>query len=347
MTVHPLEWKDSQLVLLDQRELPGKVSYIACSTVEEIARAIENLAVRGAPAIGIAAAYGVVLGAAEGGITGAREAVFRLSRTRPTAVNLFWALDRMKEVLDRHEPGQDSHRVHGELLEAAASIHRRDVETNRAIGRHGQELLPASSTILTHCNAGALATGGYGTALGIVRAAREAGKTVRVLADETRPVLQGSRLTAWELLEEGFDVTVLCDSMAGFAMSRTGVDAVITGADRIAANGDTANKIGTYSLAVLARFHGVPFYIAAPVSTLDPSTPDGSRIQIEERPQGEVLSIRGFRTAPEGVKAWNPAFDVTPADLITAIVTETGVIRPPYGQNLPNAIKAARTQQKE
>ena len=347
MTVRPLEWKDSQLILLDQRELPGKVSYIACSTVEEVARAIENLTVRGAPAIGIAAAYGVVLGAAKEGITGAGEAILRLSRTRPTAVNLFWALDRMKEVLDRHEPGVASRLVQNKLLEAAASIHRRDVETNRAIGRHGQELLPASSTVLTHCNAGALATGGYGTALGIVRAAREAGKTVRVLADETRPVLQGSRLTAWELLEEGFDVTVLCDSMAGFAMSRIGVDAVITGADRIAANGDTANKIGAYSLAVLARFHGVPFYVAAPVSTLDPCTPDGSRIQIEERPPVEVLSIRGVRTAPEGAMAWNPAFDVTPADLITAIVTEAGVIRPPYGQNLPNAIKAARTQQKE
>jgi len=347
MTVRPLEWKDGQLVLLDQRELPGKVSYLACSTVEEVAQAIENLAVRGAPAIGIAAAYGVVLGAAGRGALGANEAILRLSRTRPTAVNLFWALNRMKEVLDGLEPGQTSHFVQSKLLETAASIHRLDVETNRAIGRHGQELLPASSTILTHCNAGALATGGYGTALGIVRAAQEAGKTVRVLADETRPVLQGSRLTAWELLEEGFDVTLLCDSMAGFAMKRLRVDAVITGADRIAANGDTANKIGTYSLAVLARFHGVPFYVAAPVSTLDPGTPDGSRIQIEERPQGEVLSIRDLRTAPERAVAWNPAFDVTPADLITAIVTEVGVVRPPYGQNLQDAINAARTQQKE
>lgn len=347
MTVRPLEWKNGQLVLLDQRELPGKVSYIACSAVEEVALAIESLAVRGAPAIGIAAAYGVVLGAAGGGIPGAGEAILRLSRTRPTAVNLFWALDRMKEVLDRQEADRAPCLVQKDLLEAAASIHERDVETNRAIARHGQELLPASSTVLTHCNAGALATGGYGTALGIVRAAREAGKTVRILADETRPVLQGSRLTAWELMEEGFDVTVLCDSMAGFAMKRIGVDAVITGADRIAANGDTANKIGTYSLAVLARFHGIPFYVAAPVSTLDPGTPDGSRIQIEERAQEEVLSIRGFRTAPESAVAWNPAFDVTPAELITAIVTEVGIVRPPYGQNLQEAIKAARTQQKE
>ena len=347
MTVRPLEWKDGKLVLLDQRELPGQVSYIACSTFEEVARAIESLAVRGAPAIGIAAAYGVALGAVERGIPGASEAILRLSRTRPTAVNLFWALDRMKDILDRQEPGQNLQLVQRVLLEAAADIHRRDVETNRTIGRHGQELLPASSTILTHCNAGALATGGYGTALGIVRAAREAGKTVRILADETRPVLQGSRLTAWELMEEGFDVTVLCDSMAGFAMERIGVDAVITGADRIAANGDTANKIGTYSLAVLARFHGVPFYVAAPVSTMDPGTPDGDRIEIEERPQGEVLSIRGFPTAPNGTRAWNPAFDVTPADLITAIVTEVGIIRPPYAENLGCAIKAARTQQKE
>ena len=347
MTVRPLEWKEGKLILLDQRELPGQVSYIACSTFEEVARAIESLAVRGAPAIGIAAAYGVALGAVERGIPGASEALLRLSRTRPTAVNLFWALDRMKEVVDRQEPGQNLQLVQRLLLEAAADIHRRDVETNRAIGRHGQELLPASSTILTHCNAGALATGGYGTALGIVRAAREAGKTVRILADETRPVLQGSRLTAWELMEEGFDVTVLCDSMAGFAMERIGVDAVITGADRIAANGDTANKIGTYSLAVLARFHGIPFYVAAPVSTMDPGTPHGERIEIEERPQGEVLSIRGFPTAPNGTRAWNPAFDVTPADLITAIITEVGIVRPPYGENLACAIKAARTQQKE
>jgi methylthioribose-1-phosphate isomerase len=333
MNVHPIEWKEGILVLLDQRLLPGTVSSLPCRTAEEVARAIEELGVRGAPAIGIAAAYGVVL-ASRLGKHAARQAIERLSKTRPTAVNLFWALRRMESVLDRVPDGESREALEAVLLEEAGAIHRDDVEINRAIGRHGQDLLPQSATILTHCNAGALATGGYGTALGIIRAAREAGKTVRVLADETRPVLQGARLTAWELHEEGFDVTVLCDSMAGPAMKSLGVDAVITGADRVAANGDTANKIGTYALAILARYHGIPFYIAAPLSTLDPATPTGRDIPIEERPPAEVLAFHGRPTAPEGVKAWNPAFDVTPAELITAIVTESGVVRPPYMENL-------------
>ena len=333
MKIQPIEWRDGTLVLLDQRLLPGSVSCLSCRTAEDVALAIENLTVRGAPAIGIAAAYGVVL-ASRQGRDAACLAIERLARTRPTAVNLFWALRRMESIVGGFPSGTVRENLESALLDEAAAIHEEDVEINRAIGRHGQALLPHSVTILTHCNAGALATGGYGTALGIVRAAREAGKTVRILADETRPILQGSRLTAWELVEEGFDITVLCDSMAGPAMKLLGVDTVITGADRVAANGDTANKIGTYSLAILARYHGIPFYVAAPLSTLDPGTPDGRAIPIEERPASEVLSFQGVRSAPEGVKAWNPAFDVTPAELITAIVTERGVVRPPYEENL-------------
>jgi methylthioribose-1-phosphate isomerase len=333
MNIQPIEWREGKLFLLDQRLLPEEVSFLACRTAEETAAAIENLAVRGAPAIGIAAAYGVVLASVQG-VAAASQAIRRLSRTRPTAVNLFWALRRMESALDRFVSTKNAGSPASFLLEEARAIHQEDIEINRAIGRHGQSLLPESSTILTHCNAGALATGGYGTALGIVRAAREAGKNVRVIADETRPVLQGARLTAWELDADGFDVTLICDSMAGAAMSKFAVDAVITGADRIAANGDTANKIGTFSLAVLAAFNGIPFYVAAPISTLDLSTAKGEDIPIEERPPFEVLSFRGRRSAPEGVKAWNPAFDVTPSKLVTAIVTERGVVRPPFAENL-------------
>ena len=330
MNVQPIEWRQGKLLLLDQRALPESVRFLECCTAEEVAFAIETLAVRGAPAIGIAAAYGVVL-ASDGGPEEAARAVFRLSQTRPTAVNLFWALNRMESALARFRAQNSSSRTLKEfLLEEAAAIHREDLEINRAIGRHGQSLLPQSCTVLTHCNAGALATGGYGTALGIIRSAREAGKAVRVIADETRPVLQGSRLTAWELAAEGFDVTVICDSMAEAAMKKFGVNAVIVGADRIAANGDTANKIGTRPLAVLAAFRRVPFYVAAPTSTLDLSIASGEEIPIEERPSSEILFFQGRRCAPEGVKAWNPAFDVTPASLITAIITERGVLTPPF-----------------
>jgi methylthioribose-1-phosphate isomerase len=333
MRVQSIEWKDRTLVLLDQRQLPASVAWLSCHTAEDVALAIEQLAVRGAPAIGIAAAYGVAL-ASRQGRRFARHSIERLARTRPTAVNLFWALRRMERVLENFPEGEPDESLEAVLIEEATAIHSEDIEINRTIGKYGQELLPSNATVLTHCNAGALATGGYGTALGIVRAAREAGKTVRVLADETRPVLQGARLTAWELSEEGFDVTVLCDSMAGPAMQRLGVDAVITGADRVAANGDTANKIGTYALAILARYHGIPFYVAAPLSTLDPATPSGKDIPIEERSSEEVLAFQGLPSAPIGAKAWNPAFDVTPAELITAIITERGVVRPPYGDNL-------------
>lgn len=330
MNVQPIEWRHGKLLLLDQRALPESVRYLECSTAEEVAFAIETLAVRGAPAIGIAAAYGVVL-ASSGGPDEAARAVSRLSGTRPTAVNLFWALNRMNGALARYTTGNSNDRPLEEfLLEEAEAIHREDLEINRAIGRHGQSLLPGSCTVLTHCNAGALATGGYGTALGIIRAAREAGKTLHVIADETRPVLQGARLTAWELAAEGFDVTVICDSMAEAAIKQFRVNAVIVGADRIAANGDTANKIGTRPLAILAAFHRVPFYVAAPTSTLDLSIASGEEIPIEERPSSEILFFQGKRCAPEGVRAWNPAFDVTPASLITAIVTERGILYPPF-----------------
>lgn len=333
MNVQPIDWKDNRLVLLDQRCLPGRVLTINCETAEEVALAIEGLAVRGAPAIGIAAAYGVVL-ASKMGTEAARLAIARLSQTRPTAVNLFWALRRMGNILDHTSEGSSPEVLQKKLLAEADLIHNDDIAANKALGHYGQSLLPQKATVLTHCNAGALATGGYGTALGIIRAAREAGKDIRVLADETRPVLQGSRLTAWELMEESFDVTILCDSMAGLAMKKGKVDAVIVGADRVAANGDTANKIGTYSLAVLARHHGIPFYVAAPSSTLDPASKTGEDIPIEERSPEEVLSCQGKPSAPAGAKAWNPAFDVTPGDLLTAIVTEHGVIWPPFRENL-------------
>ncbi len=327
MMPRALFWEDGRLVLLDQRQLPNRTVYMECSSVECVAEAIECLAVRGAPAIGIAAAFGTVLAAAEG--RGAVErAVERLRRTRPTAVNLFWALDRM-EAKARGTPEDE---LAGELLGEAREILQEDVACNRAIGRLGAELLPPVCTLLTHCNAGALATGGHGTALGVIRSAREAGKALRVYACETRPLLQGARLTVWELLQDGFDVTLLCDNMAGSLMKRGGVHAVVVGADRIAANGDTANKIGTYGLAVLARHHGIPFYVAAPVSTIDAALSSGGEIPIEERSPGEVLRLPGGSLLPEEYTVWNPAFDVTDSRYITAIITERGVLRPPYGE---------------
>lgn len=319
-------WKDESLVLLDQRAIPWEVRYVTCRTVEDVAQAIEDMVVRGAPAIGVSAAYGVVIGA-RGGREKAFAALSRLAVTRPTAVNLFWALDRMRthlEILD------DEGLVAG-LLETATRLHNEDLADNRAMGCFGQALLPDPCRVLTHCNAGALATAGFGTALGVFRAAREAGKTVTVFADETRPRLQGGRLTAWELLQDGFDVTVICDGMAASLMSREGVDAVIVGADRIAANGDVANKIGTFQLALAARYHEVPFYVAAPISTVDPDLPEGSQIPIEERSAEEVRSIGESPVLPSDFKVWNPAFDVTPAELVSAIITEKGVLRAPYG----------------
>jgi methylthioribose-1-phosphate isomerase len=304
--------------MLDQRRLPRDEEYLRLTTVEQVAEAIESLAVRGAPAIGVAAAYGVVLAAARG--SGIDEGIARLGRTRPTAVNLAWALERMARV-----PSKD---VAGLAAEARA-IHREDVASCRAMGRIGAERVPDGATVLTHCNAGALATGGYGTALGVVRAAREQGKRVRVVACETRPVLQGARLTAWELARDGFDVTLITDSMVAQLMRRKGVGLVVVGADRIARSGDVANKIGTYGVACLAHAHDVPFYVAAPWSTVDMACPDGDAIPIEQRSEGEVLTLAGVPVAPEGVRAQNPAFDVTPARLVRAIFTERGEASPP------------------
>ena len=327
--VKAVEWiaGEGVLKLLDQRALPGREAYVVCRSVEDAALAIEKMTVRGAPAIGIAAAYGVVL--AGGGRGAVSVALERLARTRPTAVNLFAALERMRAVFEAAS-SLDGAALADLLLDEAVRIHEADIEANRRMGAYGADLLPQDAVVLTHCNAGAIATGGHGTALGILRSAREAGKTVRVFADETRPLLQGARLTVWELARDGFEVTLIADGMAG-ALMRTGrVDAVIVGADRIAANGDTANKIGTYGLAVLAAAHGVPFYVAAPWSTFDLSLPDGSGIPIEERSEEEMRVLSGGQRVPDAVRVWNPAFDVTPARCIAAIVTERGVFRPPY-----------------
>jgi len=310
-----------EVVLLDQRALPRSEEYLLLESVEDVAIAIETLAVRGAPAIGIAAAYGVALAAAWGQeVAGA---IARLRRTRPTAVNLGWALDRMARAQTARPDDALS------LAAEARAIHREDVAACRAIGQIGAERVPDGATLLTHCNAGALATGGYGTALGVVRGAREQGKRVKIVACETRPVLQGARLTAWELAADGFDVTLVTDSMVAQLMRRRGVDLVVVGADRIARSGDVANKIGTYGVACLAQVHDVPFYVAAPWSTVDMACPDGDAIPIERRDEREVLRCGGISIAPEGVRADNPAFDVTPARLVRAIFTERGEVAPP------------------
>ncbi|MEW5863285.1 MAG: S-methyl-5-thioribose-1-phosphate isomerase [Pseudomonadota bacterium] len=312
MTVEPIRWTGKALELLDQRLLPTETAYVVCRTDAEVAQAIRDMVVRGAPAIGCAAAFGVVLG------RGTREAYERLAASRPTAVNLFWALERMKRAKD---------------LEAEAlAIFAEDIAANRAIGAHGAALIPPRARILTYCNTGALATAGYGTALGVVRSARDKG--VSVIACETRPYLQGARLTAWECVQEGIPCTLITDNMAGFLMSRGEVDVVLVGADRIAANGDVANKIGTYMLAVLAQRHRMPFYVAAPLSTFDFNASDGNAIRIEERDPAEVIGYRGTRWAPEGVGVRNPAFDITPAELVSAIICEKGVIRSPNRERL-------------
>jgi methylthioribose-1-phosphate isomerase len=325
---------DRTVALLDQRLLPLEERYDALTDVESVAQAIERLAVRGAPAIGIAAAYGMVLAAAsaEGAppqkfVEAMAAASSRLERTRPTAVNLAWALGRVARLVARVASGDGRERV-ARLAAEARAIHAEDVAACRAMGAAGAARVPDGATILTHCNAGALATGGYGTALGVVRAAREAGKRVRVVACETRPVLQGARLTAWELARDGFDVTLVTDSMVGQLMRRGGVTLVVVGADRIARSGDVANKVGTYGVACLAHAHEVPFYVAAPWSTVDLACPDGDAIPIETRSESEVLSFAGKTVAPPGVRADNPAFDVTPARLVRAIFTERGEAAP-------------------
>jgi len=309
MAVEPIRWQDGRLELLDQRLLPARTEYVSCTSAAEVATAIRDMVVRGAPAIGCAAAFGVVLD------RGAEAAYAALAASRPTAVNLFWALERMRRAQD---------------LEAEAmAIFREDLAANRAMGALGASLIPDGARVMTHCNAGALATAGYGTALGVIRAAHESGKRVSVLVNETRPYLQGARLTAWEMVQEKIPATLITDNMAGHFISRGEADLIIVGADRIAANGDAANKIGTYTLAVLARRHGLPFYVAAPLSTFDRGIADGSAIAIEERPAGEVTGYRGERWAAEGIRVRNPAFDVTPAELISAIICERGVVMQP------------------
>jgi methylthioribose-1-phosphate isomerase len=325
--------------LLDQRLLPGEERYLRLETTEEIARAIETLAVRGAPAIGVTAAMAIAVELARAPDSGLRaaleQAVARLGRTRPTAVNLAWALDRMaRELGARLSAGAAADDVRAHARALAQRIHDEDVASCHAIGDAGAVLLPPDARVLTHCNAGALATAGYGTALGVIRSAARTGRLSRVLAQETRPFLQGARLTTWELARDGIPVTLVTDGMGGALMARGDIDAVVVGADRIAANGDVANKIGTYTLAVLAHAHGLPFYVAAPLSTLDLDTPTGKQIPIEERSSDEVTRIAGVAIAAAGVTALHPAFDVTPATLVTAIITERGVLRPPYGPGL-------------
>ena len=335
-TTKTMTWHGDRLTLLDQTRLPHEVVAVTCLDDGEVAEAIRDMVVRGAPAIGVAAAFGVALGAravAERprveALAAIAQAIARLRATRPTAVNLFWALERMCRTAEG-TPGDGA--VLAEVLAAeAVAMHDEDIATNRAIGRHGLAAVPEVANVLTHCNAGALATVDYGTALGVLRAAHEAGRRLHVWVDETRPYLQGARLTAWELVEEGIPATLICDNMAGHFMARGQVDLVVVGADRIAANGDVANKIGTYAVAVLARHHGIPFYVAAPVSTIDASIPDGRDIPIEERGGEEVTHFRGVSVAPTGMRVANPSFDVTPAELITGIITERGILRPPFG----------------
>ncbi|RJQ30237.1 MAG: S-methyl-5-thioribose-1-phosphate isomerase [Peptococcaceae bacterium] len=339
-----MRWNDEGfLELLDQTRLPGEVCYVACRDYQDVAEAIKTMQVRGAPAIGAAAAYGMALGALNSEVCSKEDFISRIGRigrelvsTRPTAVNLQWAVERViKEISTVKFDEIAGYKK--KALEIAHAIYREDIAGNRSIGRHGQELVPAEARVLTHCNAGALATAGYGTALGVVRAASEAGKKVSVYADETRPLLQGARLTAWEMVQENIPVTLITDSMAGYLMAKGMVDLVIVGADRIAANGDVANKIGTYGLAVLAGEHGVPFYVAAPFSTVDLNLATGADIPIEERNRNEVTSLAGRAIAPAGVNVWNPAFDVTPNHLITAIITDRGVLRQPYRESLRQA----------
>jgi methylthioribose-1-phosphate isomerase len=329
-------WKNNTAVLIDQNALPIAEKYIACKSYKEVISAIKNLTVRGAPAIGVAAAMGAALGALR--LPSLPPEEFRqkyfaicdeIAKARPTARNLFWALERMKKCFDRTKHSSQRDLVK-ELVNEARRICSEDIEINRQMGKYGSPLLADGDSILTHCNAGALATAGYGTALGVIRAAKEQGKKLHVYVDETRPVLQGARLTAWELKKEKISFTLITDNMAGFLMRQGKVDKIIVGADRIAANGDTANKIGTYSLAVLACAHRIPFYVAAPQSTIDVSLKTGATIPIEERKNEEVTHFKGVRNAPAGTKVYNPAFDVTPAQFITAIITEKGILTKPY-----------------
>jgi methylthioribose-1-phosphate isomerase len=338
--IQTLEWTSSGVRFIDQTKLPNEEVYVICTTHQQVADVIRNMVVRGAPAIGVAAAMGIALGIQNStaeNINDLRQEFDdicdMIAKTRPTAVNLFWAISRMRdkfELLSTKPIAQ----IKQSLSEEAQRMHAEDIAANQAMGRHGAALMPASGGVLTHCNAGALATCGYGTALGVIRAAIEQGKKIHVYADETRPFLQGSRLTAWELMKDGIPTTVISDNMAGAMMKQGKIGAIIVGADRIAANGDVANKIGTYTVAVLAKENGLPFYVAAPFSTIDLQTPSGNQIPIEQRNPREVTHFAGKAVTPEGVQVENPAFDVTPAKYVTAIVTERGIARPPFDESL-------------
>jgi len=338
-----IAWQDHTIVMVDQRKLPGQEVYVQCKTPNAVAKAITTMVIRGAPAIGVAAAMGIAMGVRQCKATGTRQCTVEFNQlcdlmaaTRPTAVNLFWAIERMKRVFGEAALGGESvDGLKARLEREANLIHDEDVASCKAMGQHGAAVVPAHARILTHCNAGALATAGYGTALGVIRAAAEQGKVSAVFADETRPFLQGARLTAWELIRDGIPTTVITDSMAGPLMRQAGIDFVVVGADRIAANGDVANKIGTYTVAMMAQAHGVPFYVAAPLSTIDLATPNGDRIPIEQRHAREITHLGSTQLVPEGASVWNPAFDVTPNTLVTGIITERGIARAPYVTSLP------------
>jgi methylthioribose-1-phosphate isomerase len=346
--IQTLEWTDSGVRFIDQTKLPTEETYVLCKTHQQVADVIRNMVVRGAPAIGVATAMGIALGVKNSQAetvaelkSDLDEVCELLAKTRPTAVNLFWAIDRMRKKFEavRIRPVPQ---IRQALIEEAVRMHAEDIAANQAMGRHGAALMPADGGVLTHCNAGALATCGYGTALGVIRAAVEQGKKIHVFADETRPFLQGSRLTAWELVKDGIPTTVISDNMAGAMMKQGKIGAIVVGADRIAANGDVANKIGTYTVAVLAKEHGIPFYVAAPFSTIDLATPEGSGIPIEQRNAREVTHIAGRQMTPDGVEVENPAFDVTPAKYVSAIITERGVARAPYSESLQRLAEEIR-----
>ena len=337
--VKTIEWTDAGVVMIDQRILPAEETYITCKDYLEVADAIQTMVIRGAPAIGVAAAMGFAIGvrkAPDENLDASVEEISKvLAATRPTAVNLFWAIERMKRLYALlRTQGVELPALRRRLIDEAKEVLREDIEINKTMGRHGAALLPQGATVMTHCNAGALATGGYGTALGVIRAAVESGNPVAVMANETRPFMQGARLTVWELQQDSIPVTLLTDNMAGHTLRSGKVGAVVVGADRIAGNGDVANKIGTYSVAVLAKENGVPFYVAAPISTLDLSLTSGDQIPIEQRASEEVTHIRGQQIAPAGTQVINPAFDVTPNKYVTAIITEKGVARAPFTKSL-------------
>src|SRR6187455_3368685 len=338
-----IEWNDAGVVMIDQRKLPASEVYVTCRTAQDVAKAIKTMVIRGAPAIGVAAAMGLALGMRRSKASGTKQFATEFQKlcelmaaTRPTAVNLFWAIDRMKQAFaEEAQRGASVAEISDRLMRESHAIHDEDVQSCRTMGAHGATLVPDTARILTHCNAGALATAGYGTALGVIRAAAEQGKKIAVMADETRPFLQGARLTAWELVKDGIDTTVITDNMTASMMRQANIDLVVVGADRIAANGDVANKIGTYAVAVLAKEHGIPFYVAAPLSTVDLNTPDGGGIPIEERHDREVTHVGSLRMTPEGAHVRNPAFDVTPSKYVSAIITEKGIARAPYAESLP------------